>query len=76
MTSLSGMDWLRALICIFFIEGAIYLFFPKAIQGYAVRVLCDASLRKLQLFGILLLIIGFILWVIVSNSSAGYTLSS
>lgn len=71
MMFLSGADWIRAVILLFFLEGALYLLFPVAIQGYAVRILADAPVNKLRLFGILLLIIGFILWIVASNSLAG-----
>ncbi len=71
MIFISGMDWVRAFILLFFLEGAIYVLFPTAIQGYAVRILADAPLSKLRFFGVLLLIIGFILWVVASNSLAG-----
>ncbi len=76
MMFLSGADWIRAVILLFFLEGTLYLLFPVAIQGYAVRILADASVRKLRLFGILLLIIGFILWIVASNSLAGSGLAS
>ncbi len=76
MISFSALDWIRTFICLFFLEGLIYLLFPKIIQKFAIRILCEASPRTLQLFGVFLLIIGFVLWVIASKSFATSSFSA
>ncbi len=61
-------DWGRAIILLFFLEGMAYVLFPAAIQGYAVRILADAPARKLRMFGILMIVIGFVLCFFASKS--------
>lgn len=62
MMSLGFDDWYRALLCILFIEGAIYFIRPQIIQNFASRVLVDAPVGSLRLFGALMIVVGFILW--------------
>ena len=55
------VDFLRAIVLLFFIEGAVYFFFPKHIQAFAVRCLVDANPSNLRLFGVILVGTGIFL---------------
>ena len=55
MLTFSITDFLRAIVLLFFIEGACYFFFPKHIQGFAIRCLVDAKPANLRLFGVILI---------------------
>lgn len=68
MIHLGGMDWVRGLICFFFLFGLIYILFPKSIQSYSVRVIIEASLAKIRSIGAFSIVIGIVLWVIFSKS--------
>lgn len=61
MFSFSMVDFLRAIVLLFFIEGAVYFFFPKHIQAFAVRCLVDANPSNLRLFGVILVGTGIFL---------------
>ena len=61
MFSFSMVDFLRAIVLLFFIEGAAYFFFPKHIQAFAVRCLVDANPSNLRLFGVILVGTGIFL---------------
>ena len=58
MFSFSMADFLRAIVLLFFIEGAIYFFFPKYVQAFAVRCLVDAKPGNLRLLGVILIATG------------------
>ena len=61
MFSFSVADFLRAIVLLFFIEGAIYFFFPQYIQAFAVRCLVDAKPGNLRLLGVILVATGIFL---------------
>ena len=53
--SLTWDDWIRAIICILYIKGFFYLFFPKQIQAFSTELITDAPLKNLKMWGALLL---------------------
>ncbi|MBE6449487.1 MAG: DUF2065 family protein [Alphaproteobacteria bacterium] len=68
MLSFSMPDLLRAVVLLVFIEGFFYTFFPKHIQGFAMRCLIDANPANLRLFGMVLFGLGFFLTVLLDGT--------
>ncbi|MBP5534767.1 MAG: DUF2065 family protein [Alphaproteobacteria bacterium] len=68
MFSFSMADFLKAVVLLFFVEGALYFFFPKYIQAFAIRCLVDAKPGNLRLFGVILFGTGIFLGLFFSGS--------
>ena len=71
MFTVSIPDLLRAIVLLFFIKGAIYFFFPKQIQLFAMRCLVDANPANLRLFGGVLIATGIFLIVLLNRGMSG-----
>ncbi|MBQ4084577.1 MAG: DUF2065 family protein [Alphaproteobacteria bacterium] len=56
--SLTLDDWIRGFVCLLYIEGILYLFFPKVIQAFSTELITDAPLRNLRNWGAFLLFAG------------------
>ncbi|MBO5997131.1 MAG: DUF2065 domain-containing protein [Alphaproteobacteria bacterium] len=61
MLIFSMVDFFKAIVLLFVIEGIIYFLFPKHVQGFAVRCLVDAKPANLRLFGLILIGTGIFL---------------
>ena len=68
MLSYSMSDVLHAVVLLIFLEGFFYTFFPKSVQGFAMRCLVDANPANLRLFGLVLFGLGFFLTVLLDGT--------
>jgi uncharacterized protein YjeT (DUF2065 family) len=71
MLSFTMLDLLRAIVLLVFLEGIFYFFFPKHIQGFAMRCLVDANPANLRLFGAVLIGTAIFLVVLFNGGNAG-----
>lgn len=63
--SFSIQDLINAFVLLLVLEGCFYLFFPKAIQSFAVNCLIDANPHNLRLVGAILIIFACFLTLFV-----------